>query len=303
MSSTVYQGLQSCFDTRLVQQRSLCLRLVSPKKQENPTEDPDMESPPRKCSDNHTGPEELGSFSSITSLTDTQQEKSNYIHPPLPLRRSSSLLSEKSLELCTENLGCETGSNITENNYFPSPLPSPSACSHQSEVNKSWGERRKAKSNMNRRDKCGTFPPPLSSIAGGACIHVKPHREEGRLVLKAITSPSPCAYFQAERSEGRLRLRLLNRSSSLTARTEADEEEEKEHHEDQDSKEVVEKQEMGDMGYLETSRNVEVVNGVESCGGEIGIGKIQRPINIRCNEGEHGNKGMLSWEPFWVASS
>lgn len=298
MSSLVCQGLQSCFETRLVEQRSLCLRLVSPKKQENPIEDPDMESPPRKCSDNHTGPEEVGSFSTITSLTDTQQEKSNYFHPTLPFRRSSSLLSEKSLELCTENLGCETGSNITENNYFPSPLPSPSASSHQSEVNKSWEERRKAKSNMNRRDKCGTFPPPLTSIAGEACIHVKPHREEGRLVLKAITSPSPRAYFQAERSEGRLRLRLLNRSCSLTAHSEADEEEEKEHHEDQDSKEIVEKEEMGDMGHLDRSRNVEVVNGVESCGGEIEIGKIQRPINIRCNEGEHGN--MKNMEIFFI---
>nr|KYP74176.1 hypothetical protein KK1_006844 [Cajanus cajan] len=40
-------------------------------------------------------------------------------------------------------------------------------------------------------------------------IKVRSHREDGRLVLEAVASSSPEPYFEAERANGRLRLRLF----------------------------------------------------------------------------------------------
>lgn len=122
-----------------------------------------------------------------------KEEKQVYVHP-LVKRRSNSL-SIKSLEMCTESLGSETGSDISEtieesgnNNYS-------SKCGKKHTTNKTV---------------VAHFPPPLTSING---LRVRPHREGDRLILKAttITAPKPC--FKAERLDGRLRLSFWNNSN------------------------------------------------------------------------------------------
>ncbi|KAJ8620700.1 hypothetical protein MRB53_029229 [Persea americana] len=292
MSSKICQGLQSCLEPRLVQQ-ALCLRLVSPKPHIFKRAEPYTSSgsdlytnpptPTRKCDTNEAGQRDSSAFSSINSLADTPQEAVKYIHPLL--RRSCSSMSAKSLELCTESLGCETGTGITENNWFSS-----SNSFKESEI-ESLSEIRRGGSNqasVKKKNKCKeAFPPPLTSIAGGSCIHVKPHREDGRLVIKTITAPSSRSYFQAERREGRLLLRFQNKSTPCSTMEQPKEEEEDEHERDDEVRE---------------SGNVEDINGDESNGGgEMGIGKIQRPG--RCSEGGNGNRGMVVLGSLWVASS
>lgn len=301
-----------------MEQRALCLRLVSPKAHDFKR----MESQTRtgcanwpfmlesdnetvsKCNGSDVDEKDLGAFSSIQSLLASPQEKvtqeSVYVHPLLG--RTSSSLSEKSLELCTENLGCETGTDITENSYL---------ASSSEEESESKPPRRKQRSNQSivyRGSKCGTFPPPLTSIAGGASIHVRSYRKEGRLVLKASSLPSTGTYFQAERGGGRLRLRFLNQnslSSDVEAATKEEEKEKENEVEDEDGYENGEREEEN-CGTVYSERNtkmMEDVNGNEgNVGGEMGMDKIQRLS--RCSEGGgRGSKEMLRWKPFLVASS
>ncbi|XP_047178688.1 protein FANTASTIC FOUR 3-like [Vigna umbellata] len=110
---------------------------------------------------------------------------------------SSHRLSPKSLELCTENLGNETGSDIIESGI--ELLSSHSSECGDGEVSPGMiREKQKRKAREGR-----SFPPPLTTITGSESIRVRPHREGGRLVLQLIKVPSS---FRAERSPGRLRL-------------------------------------------------------------------------------------------------
>ncbi|EPS65457.1 hypothetical protein M569_09320, partial [Genlisea aurea] len=97
-----------------------------------------------------------------------------------------------SLEMCTENLGTETGIHSSSPQFFLPP------------ENEFSGRIRRPKSEKTR----SVFPPPLSSIAGGGGVLIESHREEGRLVIRARNSCSLRIYFKAERGDGRLKLYL-----------------------------------------------------------------------------------------------
>lgn len=99
-------------------------------------------------------------------------------------------------------------------------------------------------------------------------VKVKPYREGGRLVLKAVSirSAKPC--FEVERGGGRLRLRLLKHC--LLSRNLEEEEEE-----------------VGEGGEREEENN-------ESGG--------RRRKERRCKEGGGGRKELLNWEPFLVST-
>ncbi|KAG5061687.1 hypothetical protein JHK87_002716 [Glycine soja] len=131
-------------------------------------------------------PDTTTAWTSIEALSSTV---SNYEYEVSLLR-----LSPKSLELCTENLGNETGCDdiITETGI---ELLSSSSSSSSSSTREQ--KSRKA------REAARSFPPPLTTIRGSESIRVRPHREGGRLVLQLTKVPS-C--FQAQRSPGRLRL-------------------------------------------------------------------------------------------------
>lgn len=99
--------------------------------------------------------------------------------------------------MCTESLGSETGSDISEEHY-------------------SFFLSERESSDLPRRSKCreigkkhnhiSNFPPPLTSISRTNGVQVRPHREGGRLILKAVTVSVPMSCFKAERADGRLRL-------------------------------------------------------------------------------------------------
>ncbi|XP_015078608.1 protein FANTASTIC FOUR 3-like [Solanum pennellii] len=98
-------------------------------------------------------------------------------------------LSIKSLEMCTESLGSETGRESSES---------------IEDINNSKIVKKRTSTSSNKI-LVAHFPPPLTSI-----IQVTPHRQGDRLILKATTISAPKACFKAERLHGRLRLSFNN---------------------------------------------------------------------------------------------
>ncbi|KAJ8547522.1 hypothetical protein K7X08_011108 [Anisodus acutangulus] len=183
-----------------------------------------------------------------------------YVHP---LVKSCSL-NTKSLEMCTESLGSETGSDISESIEEFCPFLS------ESETNFHGVQRSKCREFEKKFNRAASFPPPLTSMSGNEGVQVRPHREGGRLVLKAVTITSCYYNFQVERANGRLRLSLLKHDECSYG--EEDETQENEHE-----------------------------NGTRKLGSDIGVGEYSRPR--RCKISGSRNKGIPSWEPFWVAIS
>ncbi|KAK1352686.1 hypothetical protein POM88_053117 [Heracleum sosnowskyi] len=146
-----------------------------------------------------------------------------YVHPLL--KKSNSALSEKSLEICTENLGSETGSDGFSS-YSSSEVNSEASDfdkeeeSRNEDVKNHLGEELpvvakynySAAADKKMMQKHRSFPPPLSSLTRssneGPCLHMHSQRVNGRLVLQAVAVPST-KNFQAQREDGRLRLTLL----------------------------------------------------------------------------------------------
>ncbi|XP_010263029.1 PREDICTED: protein FAF-like, chloroplastic [Nelumbo nucifera] len=147
-----------------------------------------------------------------------------YVHPLV--KRSTSSLSEKSLEICTESLGSETGSD-----GFSSHPPSESSDveenpeeetaveeeeEHRTPVDESETVDKDEFGAVNynfsiRKSPPRSFPPPLPSLSrrDGPSVYMRPHRRDGRLVLEAVPIVSH-NYFRAERQDGRLLLSFTN---------------------------------------------------------------------------------------------
>lgn len=168
-TATTHQSLQSCLEPLLFEPRDQQLLLPFPFPTQN-LEHPSL------------------SKLSLTSINGELPPKA-YVHP---LSRNS-FLSSKSLEMCTESLGSETGCGIDRSSH----LPPPPAEDLKTPTNKA----------KTKQQPTAAFPPPLTSIGGG--VEVQTHREGGRLVIKAVASSSNCSVFQAERGNGRLRLSIV----------------------------------------------------------------------------------------------
>ena len=150
-----------------------------------------------------------------------------YVHPLVC--RSSSLMSQKSLEVCTESLGNETGSGDFTSSLdlaclFDSALPVAAApveesfWQHDAAARDCEEEQWEGKdlAAVNYHCSAGTrssrraFPPPLPSMSrrDGPCLQMRPRREDGRLVVEAV-AVRPRGYLHARRQGGRLRLSLV----------------------------------------------------------------------------------------------
>ncbi|KAF6162798.1 hypothetical protein GIB67_029067 [Kingdonia uniflora] len=196
-------------------------------------------------------------------------KESLYVHPLI--KRSSETLSEKSLEMCTETLGCETGTDISGYSSLSDSYSSSYSEKENSPARErpSFGSVLKGKKSNNR-----SFPPPLTSASGTNSVQIRPHREGGRLVIKAIAVAQSQSYLKAERSDGRLKLSFVDDYESLDFEYE-EENATLENQEDQTS-----------HGYLEE--------------GEMKTREIQRLR--RCKEGSFRTEELLNREPFWVAA-
>lgn len=155
-----------------------------------------------------------------------------YVHPLV--RRSSSSLSQKSLEICTESLGSETGSDDFLSSYTDSDTDTESEHGNNTEIEESEPLLAKdipamkigpvyvtnqelpyhcTSAPVSRKSPPRSFPPPLPSISsrnGGPCLRMRPHRcGNGRLVMEAVSMPQQ-NYLHAHRLDGRLLLSFAN---------------------------------------------------------------------------------------------
>ncbi|KAK4780138.1 hypothetical protein SAY87_016244 [Trapa incisa] len=140
-----------------------------------------------------------------------------YIHPQV--KKSAASLSVKSLEICTESLGSETGSDVFSS-YSSSEtsdgeedgkeeLPDhPEKMVPSSDMFSTVSRKRQQLQQLTRSR---SFPPPLPSLShqNGASLHVHSLRNNGRLVLEAV-SVKEQRNFQAQREGGRLVLTLID---------------------------------------------------------------------------------------------
>ncbi|KAE8705778.1 U-box domain-containing protein 23 [Hibiscus syriacus] len=145
-----------------------------------------------------------------------------YIHPLV--KRSGSCLSDKSLEICTESLGSETGSDgfssetgdVEEDKQEDQQLP------HQKQEPVAPmvmpcfdGEKaaiiEKHNYDVGKKSSNPSFPPPISSLSAkdGASRQLKTSRDNGRLVIEAVSMPC-LNNFLAQRQDGRLVLTFAN---------------------------------------------------------------------------------------------
>ncbi|KAK7280171.1 hypothetical protein RJT34_25233 [Clitoria ternatea] len=338
MAAIVCRGLQSHLESQLVESRTLRSRLpVSPqqpfhlafnywdsnfKKSDN-EETNSFQNKDKSTSSNLSFFEALSNVSHDSK--EPSQKETTYVHPQQ--KRSSLRLSPKSLELCTENLGNESGTDIAENGI---DMLSSSNCSggntetREQRQPRQLSTAKKAKTTQN-------FPPPLTTIRGSESLRVRPHREDGRLVIEVTRVPPTTSCFHAQRSHGRLQLCFLKNNTPsfdpededdveeneplLNEESEEEEEEEfesetqiKDSNEDEDDKEV-EVRVAVKAGEEETEDETEPEENVAFGGGcaesDVIMKKYERPR--RCKEGgEHeNNELLLNWSepPLCVATS
>ncbi|XP_022872272.1 protein FAF-like, chloroplastic [Olea europaea var. sylvestris] len=137
-----------------------------------------------------------------------------YIHPLV--KRSASSLSEKSLEICTESLGSETGSGCFSS-YPASEISDADEEKEDQEYEQKQQQQQQVKESNSFEDfhvvkyknsPPRPFPPPIPSIADGNSIQIQSHRRNGRLILEAVSVP-PRNNFHVQRHNGRLVLTLI----------------------------------------------------------------------------------------------
>ncbi|KAI5650567.1 hypothetical protein M9H77_36572 [Catharanthus roseus] len=301
--------LQPCFESQFIEQPSSTVTLkLSP-----PTND-------------HSGLSFQQILSNISSNTPTEtKHQTVYVHPMSRQSSSSSsssrrLLNEKSFEMCTENLGSETGTDdIIDSSIF--------SLSSASNYYNSSSPREKSKSSREYSKNCRNFPPPLTTISGGNSIQVRPHREDGRLVIKAIETPSKRTYLRAERSNGRLVLCLLEDNNKFESHQENDEVENDQEQvlaeeEEENDQEFEKEEEENDQEFEEEEEDIDeeemmmmmmMIRKEDMDGNnfeiEVEMGNMEnfnQRLTRRCNQGGgggHNNKGLYNWEPLWVATS
>ncbi|ERN00967.1 hypothetical protein AMTRI_Chr04g187600 [Amborella trichopoda] len=162
--------------------------------------------------------------------------------PPKPLFRRT--WSSLSLNLCTEGLGSETGSDTMSEKDYGSCLSSDSDEPTSPKLSAPSRLRRAVTypgRSARRVQGARSFPPPLTSISrrDGPCVHMRPHRVDGRLVLEAVPVPSH-NYLHAQRGNGRLRLTFAATHPSRESEEESENEDEEIHQEivERESKEL-----------------------------------------------------------------
>lgn len=333
MSSVVCQGLQSGLEPRLVEpcvtrhRMSPPITIMSrplPSPQNNSDNENDNDSDLESIKDS-----KKSGWNFIQALTDpsyntkegTDHNEKVYVHPLV--KRSASALSSKSLEMCTESLGCETGSDISSDEISSfswerekMQLPSDEYSSLYSEKSEqqydfssslSFNNNRSSYSKFTKLNsvKVG-FPPPLTSISGSNGVEVRHHREGGRLIINAVAVSSCRTYFEADRSNGRLRLSLRTECSADCDCMDNEKTEEifEDVHDTGYEEEVLEHEDISELSEDEVDEDCwdEDLDGNErKFDSEIGMGEFPRPS--RCKEGGRGGKGMSNWGPFWVAIS
>ncbi|XP_050368732.1 protein FAF-like, chloroplastic [Argentina anserina] len=186
-------------------------------------------------------------WSSLVTQKDGAENEANksvvaeapYVHPLV--KKQSSSLKGKSLEVCTESLGSETGSEgfasypfseigdivverkeegqvaeVQRQQEDQEKQVSIHAVSHVEEFRVvKYNAAAAAAPAKKSAAVARSFPPPIPSLSGtdGASLRIKTHRDNGRVVLEAVSIPST-NNFRAQRQDGRLVLTFVSATPS-----------------------------------------------------------------------------------------
>ncbi|CAL4930240.1 unnamed protein product [Urochloa decumbens] len=175
-----------------------------------------------------------------------------YVHPLV--RRSSSLLTQKSLEICTESLGSETGSDGFSD-------------ADGSATDRSDDDDREEESVVAPRappPPSRAFPPPLPSLARRkveSTMEMRQERQDGRLLVRVVPVTSS-TLFRAQRRGGRLLLSFADTAAPAAAdesrgQVEPDEQQADEHDEAHEEEEVEEDEEEQEVEVVDRGTVVE----------------------------------------------
>ncbi|KAK1373019.1 The fantastic four family [Heracleum sosnowskyi] len=227
----------------------------------------------------------------------TDKNEQVYVHPFV--KRSSSALSSKGLEMCTESLGCETGSDTSSDaissfswekekmQFLTDEYVSlySNKLQQLKEFSSPWFH--KNRSSYRKFTRLNTsqsnFPPPLTSISGSDGVAVRPRREGGRLIINAVAVSSCQTYLKADRRNGRLRL-CLRTECSVDCDCEMNKKAEVVY--DKEDEQVVE---LGNVSKLADNEDD------EDCSEEDMEGNNRKVRLSMCKEGGRGGKEMSNW--------
>ncbi|KAF8113350.1 hypothetical protein N665_0050s0010 [Sinapis alba] len=191
----------------------------------------------KKNEEEETEPGQSDIWSSILSDKKKVSESSNDTVPPPyvhPLMKRASSLSEKSLEICTESLGSETGCEgfswhaSSETGDAEIEVLNVTVTKEEEETE---AEVEQESITVPNHTPCielprGSFPPPIRSLSSSA-LHMKTRRDNGRLVLEAVSMPSH-NNFSAKRQDGHLLLTFAEEEDETDEVQWLDDEEEEE---------------------------------------------------------------------------
>ncbi|XP_062216145.1 uncharacterized protein LOC133916481 [Phragmites australis] len=181
-----------------------------------------------------------------------------YVHPLV--RRSSSLLTQKSLEICTESLGSETGSD----GFSDADSATDHSCPGSDDEREESADEVAARAPAPR-----AFPPPLPSLARRTvgALQMRQHRQDGRLVVHAVPMPSS-TLFRAQRSGGRLLLSFADTAAptsdeldSNDGQLEPEQHADEQAHEEEDEEEEVEVVDRGTVVEFKVSTQPQARSG------------------------------------------
>ncbi|CAA0839867.1 Protein FANTASTIC FOUR 3 [Striga hermonthica] len=276
MSTIVYQSLESASST------TLKLKVAPP-------------SPAVTDGIDRSAKLEFGNWGFLQTAT---RETGEYYRDTKPWANKSSFssLSAKSLELCTENLGSETGSDILipgagdDDAVFSYPLPlvEQSTTDINAQID-TYTKRHPDPPKITIRREARSFPPPLTSMIGENSVQVRRHREGGRLIIEAVEAPFKKAYLHAERSDGRLRLSYVIAEATIAAVAAG------EKNEDEDGSAAAEEEEEEEKGEIEEigSELGSELDGETAINGE-NEGNLEKyKRQRRCNE----ERSRSRWKP------
>ncbi|XP_057771765.1 protein FANTASTIC FOUR 2 [Salvia miltiorrhiza] len=290
MSTIICQNLISCIEPQLAETTTtLKLRVAA-------APPPAALEPCRRlAAGDHL---ELGSWgflqNNLQESSSPMNKDCSYTHP----LSKNSKLSPKSLELCTENLGSESGSDTfsdCSSIFSASPPLSPTSSSGDDHRAFALDDCRQKMRTSPTGDKycrkIKNFPPPLTTMSGASSLQVRRRSDGGRLIIDAVEGPFRNSYLHAERSDGRLKLCFTTAAAAASGGGE---------------EESDEAAECGAAeGEIEEPR-IGFESEKEELDGEMNLlEKFQR--FSRCKEGGgHGSQELCSnWKPatLWVATS
>ncbi|ONL96213.1 protein FAF-like, chloroplastic [Zea mays] len=180
-----------------------------------------------------------------------------YVHPLV--RRSSSLLTQKSLEICTESLGSETGSD-----GFSDADGSATEHSCQgSDDERGEGEEEEEEVVAQRAAPPRAFPPPLPSLARRkveSTMEMRQKRQDGRLLVKVVPVASS-TLFRAQRRGGRLLLSFADTAAPAPAPASDEPETEQQADEEDDEEDEVEVVDRGTVVEVKVSAQPQARSG------------------------------------------